>query len=177
MTAMPRIRAAALRVFTRLTIGDGQGVFRNSRWLEDRVHQRLLEFDQLPMRFIVSPMSKLVLVADTPWVINSVSSALAAEEWDVQVCHDPRAAVQVVSDTQPTAVIADLQVGSKGGMAVIRAIRQLGTPRPRLVMLLDRSADSFLSGRAGADAFVLKPIEPDALRRALSGVVGRSEEE
>jgi DNA-binding response OmpR family regulator len=129
------------------------------------------------MRFIVWLMSKLVLVADTPWVINSVSSALAAEDWEVEVCQDPREAVKVVSDTQPTAVIADLQVGSKGGMAVIRAIRQLGSPRPRLVMLLDRSADSFLSGRAGADAFVLKPIESDELRRALSGEAGRTEEE
>jgi AmiR/NasT family two-component response regulator len=38
-----------------------------------------------------------------------------------------------------------------------------------LVLLLDRSADTFLAGRAGADASVLKPIDSDRLRRALAG--------
>lgn len=113
-------------------------------------------------------MPDLVLVADTPWVVNQVSAALAAEDWEVHVCPDPRDVADRVSDLRPEAVIADLQVGSKGGMAVTRAIRQMDGPRPRLVMLLDRSADAFLARRAGADAHVLKPIEPHLLRHALS---------
>lgn len=114
-------------------------------------------------------MPRLVLVADTTWVVNEVSTALAAGEWEIEVATDPRAAVTLVEESRPDAVITDLQVDSKGGMAVIRAIRQLPGPRPRLVMLLDRSADAFLAGRAGADAHVLKPIKAFDLRRALAG--------
>jgi CheY-like chemotaxis protein len=60
-----------------------------------------------------------------------------------------------------------MQVGSMGGMAVVRDIRQTIEPRPRLVLLLDRSADTFIARRAGADAHVLKPIEAGRLREAL----------
>jgi DNA-binding response OmpR family regulator len=67
------------------------------------------------------------------------------------------------------AVIVDMQVQSMGGMAVVRDIRaafQSG-PRPRTVLLLDRSADTFLAKRAGADAWVLKPFQDSELRTAL----------
>ena len=66
-------------------------------------------------------------------------------------------------------MIVDMQVGSMGGMAVVRDIRQSfdETSRPRTVLLLDRSADEFLARRAGADAFVLKPITASELREAL----------
>ncbi len=114
-------------------------------------------------------MSRLVLVADSTWVVNEVSAALAADDWEIETVTDPRSATSVVEESRPDAVITDLQVGSKGGMAVIRAIRQLPGPRPRLILLLDRSADVFLAGRAGADAHVMKPIKSFDLRRALAG--------
>jgi two-component system nitrate/nitrite response regulator NarL len=46
-------------------------------------------------------------------------------------------------------------------------------PPQRVVMLLDREADVFLARRAEADAWVVKPLDPLALRRtaqdALAG--------
>lgn len=117
----------------------------------------------------VSAMSKLVLVADTSWVANQVETALAVAGWDIEVVTDPRQAVDRVNEVQPDAVIVDMQVGSKGGMAVVRAIRQSAELRPRLVLLLDRNADTFIARRAGADASVLKPIKANELRTALSG--------
>lgn len=118
-------------------------------------------------------MPTLVLVADTTWVANQVEAALAVGGWQIEVVTDSRQAVAVVNEQRPHAVIVDMQVGSKGGMAVVRAIRQDADLRPRLVMLLDRSADSFIARRAGADASVLKPIRAHELRLAL----GSDEEE
>jgi DNA-binding response OmpR family regulator len=112
-------------------------------------------------------MPTLILVADTPWVANEVRAALAAEPWDIVEVPDPRAAAATVSEIRPRAVVVDMQVGSMGGMAVVRDIRQTIEPRPRLVLLLDRSADTFIARRAGADAHVLKPIEAGRLREAL----------
>jgi AmiR/NasT family two-component response regulator len=66
---------------------------------------------------------------------------------------------------------------------VVRSIRQATdlTDRPRMVLLLDRSADEFLARRAGADASVLKPFDASDLRKALTqqpvAVVGSDEEE
>jgi DNA-binding response OmpR family regulator len=122
-------------------------------------------------------MSKLVVVADAPWVINEVKAALAANGWQFTEVADPRQVVEVVEATDPDAVIVDLQVGSMGGMAVTRAIRQGVDPRPRIVMLLDRYADRFLAKRAGADAAVVKPIDGSQLRWALAPGADSGEEE
>ncbi|MFO7299548.1 MAG: response regulator [Actinomycetes bacterium] len=122
-------------------------------------------------------MSKLVLVADAPWVVNEVKAALAGEPWQFVEVSDPEKAVETVESSLPDAVLVDLQVGSMGGMAVTRAIRQSVEHRPRIVMLLDRHADTFLARRAGADAAVVKPIDGFELRFALSGEPAPADEE
>lgn len=127
-------------------------------------------------------MPKVMLVADADWVTNEVRGALARGDWELDVVGDPRSVVELVHERQPDAIIIDMQVGSMGGMAVIRAIRQgtESTRRPRMVLLLDRSADSFIARRAGADAHVSKPITSSALRAALSiqpAVAGVAEED
>lgn len=120
-------------------------------------------------------MPTVLLVADGAWVTNEVRSALSVGSWQIEVTNDPRSVVDRLDESRVDAVIVDLQVGSKGGMAVIRSIRQAtdNLSRPRTVMLLDRSADSFLARRAGADAAVLKPINATELREALGMTTAR----
>ena len=115
-------------------------------------------------------MQKALLVTDSEWVVNDVRAALSLGDWDIERIDDPRLAVAWVEQESPDAVIVDMQVTSMGGMAVIRDIRStVDEPeRPRTVLLLDRSADRFLAGRAGADASVIKPFVASELRAALS---------
>jgi DNA-binding response OmpR family regulator len=115
-------------------------------------------------------MPTALVVADGSWVTNEVRSALSFVGWEIEEITDPRAVLARVEESRVDAVIIDMQVGSKGGMAVIRSIRQATDlfERPRLVLLLDRSADEFLARRAGADASVLKPFEAPELRAALA---------
>ncbi len=127
-------------------------------------------------------MPTALVVTDGSWVTNEVRSALAIGSWEIEEINDPTGVVDRLEESRVDAVIVDMQVGSKGGMAVIRRIRQVTDvfDRPRLVLLLDRSADAFLAGRAGADAAVLKPFDPPALRAAVARptvAVASSEEE
>jgi DNA-binding response OmpR family regulator len=114
-------------------------------------------------------MSKVLLVTDASWVANEVRASLSLGVWDIEETSDPRLTTSLVMEKRPDAVIVDMQVGSMGGMAVIRGIRgEIDEgERPRTVLLLDRSADELIARRAGADAFVLKPINSSALRAAL----------
>ena len=74
-------------------------------------------------------------------------------------------------------MVLDLQIGNMGGMATCLDLRleerAERIPPQRVVMLLDREADVFLARRAEADAWVVKPVDPLALRRtaqdALAG--------
>lgn len=120
-----------------------------------------------------------MLVADATWVANEVRASLALGDWEIDEVSDPRTVVELTEESQPHVVIVDMQVGSMGGMAVIRALRGEIDPaeRPRTVLLLDRSVDEFLARRAGADACVLKPINASVLREAVAVPPGGSEEE
>jgi DNA-binding response OmpR family regulator len=123
-------------------------------------------------------MPSALIVADSEWVTNDVESALAVDQWELTTLADPRRAAEVVLELNPDVVIVDMQVGSMGGMAVIRALRgELQTGAlPRLVLLLDRSADRFIARRALADASVLKPFSPQELRESMD-VLGPGDEE
>lgn len=134
------------------------------------------------LRLTSRAMPTALVVTDGSWVANEVRSALALGSWEIEEINDPTAVAPRLAESRVDAVIIDMQVGAKGGMAVVRKVRQVTDPfdRPRLVMLLDRSADSFLAGRAGADAAVLKPFDAAALRAAVGMTpvgVASSEEE
>lgn len=124
-------------------------------------------------------MPTVLVVADAPWVTNEVRSALTSGTWQIEELADSRAVVDRLEESRVDVVIVDMQIGSKGGMAVIRAIRQAtdSLDRPRTVLLLDRSADRFLAGRAGADTSVLKPINSAELREAVEPASQVADEE
>ena len=114
-------------------------------------------------------MQRALVITDSEWVRNDVRAGLTIGDWEILDLSNPRETLEALDETEPQVVIVDLQVGSMGGMAVIREIRgQIeASERPRLVLLLDRSADEFLARRAGADAFVVKPFTAPALRAAV----------
>jgi two-component system response regulator PrrA len=116
-------------------------------------------------------MPKALVVADAEWVMNDVHAALSAGDWEINEVSDPKHAAATVVETMPDAVIVDMQIKEMGGMAVIRDIRARleGKHNPRLVLLLDRTADDFLARRAGADAWILKPFDAHGLRQTLQG--------
>lgn len=68
-------------------------------------------------------------------------------------------------------VVADLQMGSMGAMAICLELRHeesYGACEPvAVLMLLDRRADVFLARRSGAEGFVVKPLQPLIVRQAV----------
>ena len=113
-------------------------------------------------------MPKILLVADAEWVVNDVRAALADARYDISTVADPREAADAWYDEEPDVAIVDLQVGSMGGFAVTRALRsaagRLDEPPTPTIVLLDRTVDTFLAGRSGADAWLLKPFSSFGLQ-------------
>lgn len=120
-------------------------------------------------------MADILVVTDASWVVNDVRSALTDARFTITVDDDPRTAADTVADEVPDIVLIDLQVGSMGGMAITRAIRDAaavhGDARPPIILLLDRDADGFLAGRSGADAWLRKPFTADALRTTIDALL------
>jgi DNA-binding response OmpR family regulator len=116
-------------------------------------------------------MSRVLVVADDPWVRNQVHAALSVGANELIDHDDPATAAATANDESVDVAIVDLQVASMGGMAVTRAIRDREHPVP-VIILLDREADTFLAGRSGASAWVTKPFTASALRSAVADVTG-----
>ena len=121
-------------------------------------------------------MADILLVADVAWIVNDVRAALSEARFTVSTVDDPRTVTERVSESPPDVLLVDFQVGSMGGMALTRAVRDAAATangtRPPVILLLDRDADAFLAGRSGADGWVSKPFSSDALRSAIDEVLG-----
>lgn len=116
-------------------------------------------------------MPNVLVVADAAWVLNEVRAALSEPGTTITEESDPQAVTATAAGGDFDAAVIDLQVGSMGGMAIARALKDdahaRGTPPLPMVLLLDRRADAFLAKRAAADAWVQKPFTPFELRRGL----------
>ncbi len=118
-------------------------------------------------------MSRVLVVADDPWVVSEVHAALSIGTNELIDHDDPATAAIATGEESVDVAVVDLQVASMGGMAITRSIRDLREPVP-VVLLLDREADTFLAGRSGANAWVVKPFTTSALRAAVSDASGEA---
>lgn len=118
---------------------------------------------------------KALLVCDTEWVRSDVHSALIEPGTTLVDEDDPAAAAGRATAEGVDVVVADLQVGSMGGMAITRSMKEAssvsGDPNVPVVILLDRNADAFLAKRAGAAAWVRKPFTAFELRAAVAQAI------
>ena len=116
----------------------------------------------------------ILLATDADWVVDEVSAAVGGADTTIVVCRDGRDVAPYVSERAPDVAVLDLQSGSMGGMAVAMDLRldESGgrIPRVPIVLLLDRDADIHLARRSGADGWLVKPLDPIRLNKAISDV-------
>ena len=81
----------------------------------------------------------------------------------------------LVAESLPDLVVVDMQMGNMGGMATTLELRleasydNLG--HVPVLMLLDRRPDVFLARRSGAEGWLVKPLDPIRLRRAVAALL------
>lgn len=120
-------------------------------------------------------MPGVLVVADAASVRDEVLAVLPPEERAIELSQG-RQVRDVARAESPDIAIVDLQVGSMGGIAVCMDLRLeesggRGSHIP-VLLLLDRRADVFLARRCGAEGWVVKPLDPIRLRRAIEAVRG-----
>ncbi|MDO8391351.1 MAG: response regulator [Actinomycetota bacterium] len=117
----------------------------------------------------------ILVATDADHVVNAVTDALSGPHTSFTICREGRLVSGLVSERTPDLVVLDLQIGSKGGMAVTMDLRldesSGNLPTVKVLMLLDRQADVHLARRSAADAWLVKPFTPLDLKRAVRGVL------
>ena len=129
-----------------------------------------------------SDPTRVLLATDADWIFDEVDAALASDDTEVYRVRRGSDVLPAVIELEADLVILDLQIGSMGGMATcihLRLEADAGRlPAVPVLMLLDRRPDVFLARRAGADGFVVKPLDPIRLRAAVRAILdgGRYED-
>jgi CheY-like chemotaxis protein len=117
------------------------------------------------------PRVHVLLATDANWIVDEVTAAIGGPDTSFTVVRDGRAVSKLVTEREPDVVITDMQVGTMGGMAITMGLRLDASagavPAVPIVMLLDREVDVFLASRAGADCWLVKPLDALRLRRAV----------
>jgi DNA-binding response OmpR family regulator len=118
---------------------------------------------------------EILIAADSESVFDDLRSVLEEPGTSVRWARRGGDVREAIDHRPADLVIADMQIGAMGGIAVALDLkleadagRLAGCP---VLLLLDRRADVFLARRSGAEGWVLKPLDPIRLRRAVAALL------
>ncbi|GAA4520234.1 two-component system response regulator AfsQ1 [Actinoallomurus oryzae] len=127
-------------------------------------------------------MAAILLVEDDPSVRTGLELALTRQGHSVTACATGEEGLEHARARRPEIVILDVMLPGVDGFEVCRRVRR--TDQMPIILLTARSdnLDVVIGLEAGADDYVIKPVEPavlDAriravLRRAVGGAGDRS---
>jgi DNA-binding NarL/FixJ family response regulator len=125
------------------------------------------------------PMSKrLLIVDDEPNLLLAVAACLKAENYEVSTARSGREALLQLAESVPDLIVSDIRMPGMDGYKLVRQLR--GSPRTALVPIVfltakDETADRIEGFRAGVDAYLTKPFEPEELIAVVNGILNRVE--
>jgi len=119
---------------------------------------------------------RLLVVDDEPNLLRAVSACLSAEGFDVITARTVEDALVCMAQTVPDLLISDIRMPGKDGYSLVRQLRS--SPRTRLIPVVlltarDQTVDRIAGFRAGVDAYVTKPFEPEELLAIIDSILER----
>ncbi len=121
---------------------------------------------------------RLLIVDDDPALLNAVADCLRAEGYEVTTARSGSEALTRLAALVPDLVISDIRMPRMDGYTLARNIRN--APRSALIPIVfltarDQKADRIDGFRAGVDAYLVKPFEPDELLTVIASILNRVE--
>jgi len=126
---------------------------------------------QADVQATLASVPEILIASDADSVHQKIRSVLAGPGTTIRSVRSGAEVLRDVQEHHTDLAIVDLQMGNMGGMATCLDLRlEEGAGRVdhvSVLMLLDRRPDVFLARRSGADGWLLKPLDPIRLRRAV----------
>lgn len=120
-------------------------------------------------------MATVLIAADVPLLRHEVAAVLASPEVEILEASSGPEVLALAEVEDVDLLVTDMQIGSMGGVATMLELRHRESygalEHIPVLVLLDRRPDAFLAKRAGAEGFVLKPLDAIRLRRATKALL------
>lgn len=121
--------------------------------------------------------STILVVDDDPSAVEIVQTYLEARGYRVATASDGREALAKLEEVRPALVLLDVMMPGMDGWRVLQALK--GDPRTaRIPVVVCSIVDNRPLGyRLGASDYLIKPVGPEELTRALRSVSGSDDED
>jgi DNA-binding response OmpR family regulator len=118
---------------------------------------------------------EVLVASDARRVHDEVNAVLSGPDHTIRHVNAGADVLPAVLAQETDLVVLDLQIGNMGAMATCLDLR-LEESGGRLehipvLMLLDRRPDVFLARRSEAEGWLIKPLDPIRLRKAIQTVL------
>ncbi len=105
----------------------------------------------------------ILVVEDDPHVAEIIQTNLLAAGMRTTVVPDGLEALRAFDEKSPTLVTMDLNVPEVSGFRLLRLFKKFAPQLPVIVVTASEFQEAEEIARAGADAFITKPFEPERL--------------
>jgi two-component system, chemotaxis family, chemotaxis protein CheY len=119
--------------------------------------------------------ARILVVEDSPSMRGFLRDTLDLDGYEVSEAADGLEALSLLEGLTPDLIISDINMPRLDGFGLLREVRRLPTLRftPVLVLTTEGGADMKERGRAaGATGWIVKPVDPEQLRRVVTQVLG-----
>jgi DNA-binding response OmpR family regulator len=118
----------------------------------------------------------ILIATDAASVFDDVRAVVAGPGTTVRWIREGADVRTSLNVAPADLAIIDMQIGTMGGVAVALDLRleadaQRLDPVP-VLLILDRRADVFLARRSGVEGWLVKPLDPLRVRRAVRALLG-----
>lgn len=120
-------------------------------------------------------MPDVLIATDADSVYEELWAVLGGPGTTVRWVREGQDVRAALASAPADLAIVDMQIGAMGGVAVALDVR-LEQDAGRLdacpvLLVLDRRADVFLARRSGVAGWLIKPLDPIRIRRAVASIL------
>jgi two-component system, NtrC family, response regulator HydG len=119
---------------------------------------------------------KILVVDDEATARNGLAKLLEQEGYQVDTAADGVEALASIADNAPALIISDLKMPNMDGMELLKQLRERGIDTPTVVATAFGEVSTAVAAmRAGAEDYLTKPIDFDALLLVVERTLQREE--
>ena len=114
---------------------------------------------------------RVLIVDDNADSADSMAMLLGLDQHDVRVVYDGNTALEAAREFEPEVVLLDIGLPGTDGYAVARQLSALEDRKATILIAVTgygQSEDRERSKAAGFHHHLVKPVDPEALRRLLA---------
>ena len=123
-----------------------------------------------------TPKKRLLAVEDDARLLEAIAVCLEQEGYDVMTARNGKDAFVRIAETIPDLIVSDIMMPQGDGFSLVKNLRS--NPRTDLIPVIfltakDGRANRLSGIRAGVDAFLTKPFEPEELVATIENILTR----